>query len=815
MAPATSPKQSLCQQPDCGGTLSEGYCDCCGMAQRKGDPSNSDGLSSPGFSQTEFSPVGLSQRLGQSGEPSLGSTPSSSLDSSQSSLSQGSRSMGASRRSDRTALGFGLISLPEPPSKQPEAQVLADPQVPENKRFCGHCDARVRREQGFCSRCGSRYSFIPSLEPGDLIGGQYEVKGAIAYGGLGWIYLAFDQLLSRYVVLKGLLNSEDSASAAVALAERQFLAAVKHPNIVNIYNFVTHDSEGFIVMEYVAGQTIRDLRRDRGPLPVAEAIAYIHRILKAFTYLHEQGLVYCDFKPDNLMLEGGDVKLIDLGAVRRLDDSTGDIYGALGYSAPEAGEGPTVQSDLFTIGRTLAVLVAQIPDFNTTHRFILPGPTQLPLFHKYQSLYRFLCRATAKRPSHRFQSAKEMAEQLLGVMRQVLALEMGQNLPFTSQHFGADPLSLTLSPVQSLPSSSETKLAERLLATRLLATQLLATRLSAAKLPLPLVDSTDPAYELVLNALALPDPAQREAQVQSLIQQNPDSMAAQLSWIQLSLTAAGDHVASVSESAAPVSESSVQAPGHGSPTSQQDPLQIISDALHAVSRSQTRTATPLSTVWRLAWLWGQLRLMQLRPGSAQPYFEKVYQHLPGELPPQLALAFTHEQLQDFAIAQEFYYRVWQTDSSYLSAAFGLARCCDAQDKKAQAVQVLAQIPPTAPLYHQARLLMIQLLLREPSSSAEAVSMPMDLKHAAQLIPVLPSLQRHHCAQQLFCQALNQLATGGLTANPQERFLDYPLSTKSLRKGLEQSLRDQAQSASKPAKVKLVDQANRFRSRTWF
>lgn len=180
------------------------------------------------------------------------------------------------------------------------------------------------------------------------------MKGALAFGGLGWISLGFDTILSRYMVLKGLLNTEDEASAAVAVAERQFLAAVKHPNIVGIYNFVRHGKEGFIVMEYVGGKTLKQLRQERGVLPVPEAMAYIHRILGAFAYLYQAGFVYCDFKPDNVMLEGHDVKLIDLGGVRRLDDPTGDIYGTVGYSAPEAGEGPTVASDLFTIGGAAA-----------------------------------------------------------------------------------------------------------------------------------------------------------------------------------------------------------------------------------------------------------------------------------------------------------------------------------------------------------------------------------------------------------------------------------------------------------------------------
>src|SRR5262249_58735537 len=117
-----------------------------------------------------------------------------------------------------------------------------------------------------------------------------------------------------------------------ALAEGQVLAAGKAAKIGGIYNFVKRGTEGFIVMEYVGGQALKDIRKKRGALPPAEAIAYTHRILGAFAYLHAQGLVYCDFKPENFMLEGNppDVKLIDMGGVRRLDDPGGDIYGTVG-----------------------------------------------------------------------------------------------------------------------------------------------------------------------------------------------------------------------------------------------------------------------------------------------------------------------------------------------------------------------------------------------------------------------------------------------------------------------------------------------------
>ena len=149
---------------------------------------------------------------------------------------------------------------------------------------------------------------------------------------------------NRWVVLKGLLNSGDPDALAAAIAEQRFLAQVSHPHIVEIYNFVTHDDAGYIVMEYVGGTSLKSLLKQRmrragryDPIPADQALAYIVEILPAFQYLHDLGLVYCDFKPDNLIQVGDMVKLIDLGGVRRIDDDDSAIFGTLGYQAPGGG----------------------------------------------------------------------------------------------------------------------------------------------------------------------------------------------------------------------------------------------------------------------------------------------------------------------------------------------------------------------------------------------------------------------------------------------------------------------------------------------
>jgi serine/threonine-protein kinase PknG len=317
---------------------------------------------------------------------------------------------------------------------------MADPIVPDNKRYCPTCQAKLNHEQGFCPMCGNEYTFTPSLAPGDVVDKKYEVKGPIAFGGLGWIYLGWDMTLSRWVVLKGLLNANDAAGAAAAVAERQFLAAVKHPNIVGIYNFVSHGDAGYIVMEYVGGKTLKTIRKERGPLPMAEAMAYIHRILAAFSYLERMGLVYCDFKPDNFMVEDDDVKLIDLGGVRRVDDLDGDIYGTKGYSAAEASESPSFVSDLYTVARTLAVLIMDF-SFQSKYEHSIPTPYDAPVLAQHESLYRFLLRATHVDPDQRFQSADEMADNLLGILRETVAT-LDEPKPFESLNFGPDKMSM-------------------------------------------------------------------------------------------------------------------------------------------------------------------------------------------------------------------------------------------------------------------------------------------------------------------------------------------------------------------------------------
>ena len=456
MSPAST--QACTATQGCIGVIEDGYCTECGRAPRKASQPPAENVALE-RAPTGTSPI-MTSSTGTTGTTTTGTTGSTGT---------GSTRTGTGRSSTRRRIGAGLVSVPLVARREPATAIQANPDVAEDKRFCASCGEKVGRSRGgkpgrpdgFCPSCGQKYSFTPKLHPGDLIAGQYLVAGCLAHGGLGWIYLAKDRNVSdRWVVLKGLLDSGDAAAAAVAVAEQRFLAEVEHPNIVKIYNFVEHDGASYIVMEYVGGPSLKDLLKSRreaaggrpDPLPCAQALAYVLEILPAFSYLHENNLFFCDFKPDNVIQTPEQLKLIDLGAVVRGGDATADIYGTVGFQAPEvATTGPSVESDLYTIARTLAVLSTDFRGYQSTFANSLPPRGEIEIYTRFESYYRLLKRATADDPSQRFHSADDFAEQLLGVLREVLAAD-GDPHPAPSRLFSVEMRpDLTTADWRSLP----------------------------------------------------------------------------------------------------------------------------------------------------------------------------------------------------------------------------------------------------------------------------------------------------------------------------------------------------------------------------
>jgi serine/threonine-protein kinase PknG len=641
---------------------------------------------------------------------------------------------------------------------------MRDPLVPEDKRYCAGCNAAVGRTRdgragrlsGFCSKCRTPFFFVPALSAQELLADQYRVLGCLAYGGMGWIYLAQDERVSnRWVVLKGAISSTDRDAMAAAVAERQFLARVEHPNVVRIYNVVEHSGGGYIVMEYIGGRTLKSVLRERrqeglGPLPVDLAIAYILAVLPAFRYLHDLGLAYNDFKPDNVMLQGGDVKLIDLGAVTWLGDPDPILYGTDGYQAPEIGsQGPSVAADLYSIARCLAVLVLDMPTYQTAYRHRLPSPAQEPLLQRHDSLYRFLMKATAHDPRDRYQSADEVAEALEAVLREVTATSQGSPRPAPSKLFGGDVLAIRWPGGGADPGPDW------------------------RHLPLPRVDPADPAAGTVVGVQAL-EPARqlavlRESLAQGLIEPTAEA--------ELGLARA-----------------LIELGRHGEAES-------CLARLEAGDRRE----------WRGNWYRGLSLAAQGRAGEAGLAFDLVYAEQPGELAPKLAMALAAELAGDLQTAARHYDIVSSTDPGFTSASFGLARTREAQGDVAGAVEAYERVPPSSSLHANAQLALARVLIRGGPAGPEAE----DLARASSVIErlQLPEQRRAELAVQLYEAALTLIASRHRTQLPDVLLLGQPMRDVPVRFGLERAYRELAWTAAGDLKVQLVECANEVRPMT--
>lgn len=328
---------------------------------------------------------------------------------------------------------------------------------------CPKCGNLIAAGDKFCRKCGYSTTSLSlsgrttaggieaqSLEQALKIGvgtklgdkGRYNITRQIGSGGMGAVFLAEDTILKRKVVIKALLQSDDPDLVQASIKEREFLAAIKHPNVVQIYDFLQIDTDGYIVMEFVNGKTLFALMEESSqPFPPDEAIRYILGILPAFAYMHRLGLVYCDFKPQNIMLEDHKdgtkgVKLIDLGTVIKYEKNPPAVYGTQGFYAPEAVKNPSPETDLYTIARSLAYMVS-LMDLDRP-QFGMPPAEHYRVFRDNPVLYRFLVKATHPVAAKRFTTVEAMADQLEGVLRAVAGGMPG--IPVSSKLFDSSAM---------------------------------------------------------------------------------------------------------------------------------------------------------------------------------------------------------------------------------------------------------------------------------------------------------------------------------------------------------------------------------------
>ncbi|MFE1200499.1 tetratricopeptide repeat protein [Streptomyces sp. NPDC058762] len=892
-----------CQRPGCGGTYEdmgggELYCDTCGLAPVVA-AGGALGSTPTGITGGGGAGAGRGSR-GSSGSGGSRSSRSSRT-SSQSSRSRRSvsgrlsravsgrstgrsvsvRSSGSGAGSTgRGRLGVGLVEVPAVPRPDPREMVMDRPEVPERKRFCSRSDCgapvgrsrgeRPGRTEGFCTKCGHPYSFVPKLKSGDVVHGQYEVVGCLAHGGLGWIYLAVDRAVSdRWVVLKGLLDTGDQDAMAAAISERRFLAEIEHANIVRIYNFVEHldqrtgSLDGYIVMEYVGGKSLKEIanaRRSpqgrRDPLPVEQACAYGIEALEALGHLHSRKLLYCDFKVDNAIQTEDQLKLIDMGAVRRMDDDESAIYGTVGYQAPEVADvGPSVASDLYTVGRTLAVLTFDFQGYTTVYADSLPDPDNIDVFRRYESFYRLLVRATDPDPARRFASAQEMAEQLTGVLREVVSLQTGRARPAVSTLFGPE---VRVTDTELFPrlDGEVSRLGARPVRAR-------GRRGGSGAAPAPaggpgtaLPGGTGAAVGAPGGTVAHAPPT-GPAGTPGTTTGAPGGASASLPGAVSSVGGLGTAASGLVKAAdAPTATLALPVPrvdaadpnaGFLAGLMASAPAELLTALAAAPAPStETRlreirarlengdTSGALAVLrdlederpddWRVVWYRGLVTLVTGAHEDAALAFDAVYDAFPGEIAPKLALGLCAEVLGQLDNAAEYYRLVWASDPSHVSAAFGLARVQLAGGDRTGAVRTLESVPESSVHCTGARVAAVRARLRQRTAAAGDLEFLDDLVAAARQVEALdvygldPARREQLSAEVLGC-ALDWVLSGGRGSVPPaaggRTLLGSGLDERGLRFGLERSYRTLARLArGGEERIDLVERANRYRPRTW-
>ena len=266
------------------------------------------------------------------------------------------------------------------------------------------------------------------FQPEQVVGGRYRVVRKLGGGGMADVYLCEDLTLGRHVAVKVLLQRylDDPNFVERFRREAKAAAGLNQQNLVAIYDWGELDGTYYIVMEYVEGETLKDLIRRRGRLSGNESVAVTLQLLAAVDFAHRSGIVHRDIKPQNVMLDrAGTVKVMDFGIARAGDSGmteAGSILGTAQYLAPEQAKGYPVdeRSDLYSVGVCLyEMLTGTVPfkgDSAVTvalkHVNEVPRePSELVPGMPY-ALNQIVLKAMAKDPADRYQSAAEFARDL-------------------------------------------------------------------------------------------------------------------------------------------------------------------------------------------------------------------------------------------------------------------------------------------------------------------------------------------------------------------------------------------------------------------
>ncbi|MCC6867284.1 MAG: serine/threonine protein kinase [Burkholderiales bacterium] len=260
--------------------------------------------------------------------------------------------------------------------------------------------------------------------------GRYEILDEIAQGAMGVVYKARDPLIDRIVAIKtitlGLSDAETEAYERRFFREAKSAGRLNHPNVVTIFDVGKSDDVAYIAMEFLDGQSLREILDSGVVLPTQRIAEIAAAVAEGLAFAHESGIVHRDVKPANIMvLASGAVKITDFG-IALLPTGTrtlaGNAFGSPRYTSPEQVMGRTVdgRSDIFSLGATLYEMLTgaspfQGGDLNTILNQVLSEPTPPPSSRNPQIPWAFdhiVGKALAKDPADRYQTAGELAADL-------------------------------------------------------------------------------------------------------------------------------------------------------------------------------------------------------------------------------------------------------------------------------------------------------------------------------------------------------------------------------------------------------------------
>lgn len=271
---------------------------------------------------------------------------------------------------------------------------------------------------------------------------RYTIQTLIGEGGMADVYLAFDNVLKRPCAIKILKSNLANDVVAKIRFRREADAAAKlqHPNIVMIYDVGESNNRPFIVMEYVNGQTLKDLIVARGAIEKKEAVFLASQVAEALAVAHQAGIIHRDIKPQNIMVKAdGTVKITDFGIASMAGNiqltQHDSVMGSVHYLAPECSKGDPAsnQSDLYSLGIVLfEMLTGEVPFkgdsvVSVAMKHLQEDIKSVRSFNKSieQSIENIIIKATAKKRALRYQNANEM----LADLKTAFSLEHANDQP--------------------------------------------------------------------------------------------------------------------------------------------------------------------------------------------------------------------------------------------------------------------------------------------------------------------------------------------------------------------------------------------------